>query len=409
MMATEPPTPDVPRPGSAREVFGTFLRLGLTSFGGPIAHIGHLRRECVSRRGWLDEARFGQLVALCQFLPGPASSQLGFALGLVRAGWRGAVAAFVGFTLPSALAMWAFAIMLPGFADSPALRAAIQGLKLLAVAVVAHGLAGMARRLAPDPARMAIAAASGLLVLLAPGHAWLQLAVIAMGACTGLALSRVDGTHTGDALSLPHGSRGALALLGVWAVLLCLALAQPPVPSPDPGATFSAFFRTGTLVFGGGHVVLPLLHEAVVEPGWVDGDTFLAGYGAAQVVPGPMFTLAAFLGASLSGGPSSGLLAVIALLAIFLPGLLLVAALLPLQARLARSPPVARAMAGVNAAVVGLLAAAFYDPVWREGIRNASDLLVALVALGLLASGRVPVLLIVFWCVAAALAMSRLA
>lgn len=402
------PTQDADPRGSAREVFATFLRLGLTSFGGPIAHLGYLRRECVSRRGWLDDARFAQLVALCQFLPGPASSQLGFALGLLRAGWRGALAAFVGFTLPSALAMFAFATLLPRLAGSPWLPPAVHGLKLLAVAVVAHGLAGMARRLAPDPARAAIAIAAALLVLLAQGGAWTQLAAIALGAGAGLLLRRDGEAASTDRLPLPHGGRAALWLLAAWLALLGFALVQPAAPSPGAGSTFAAFYRAGSLVFGGGHVVLPLLHEAVVAPGWIEDDTFLAGYGAAQAVPGPMFTLSAFLGASLPGALPSGLLAAIALLAIFLPGLLLVAALLPLQARLSRSPRAAWTMAGVNAAVVGLLAAAFYDPVWREGIRTPLDLLVAAVALALLASGRVPVLLVVLWCVATSLLRTAL-
>ncbi len=395
------------RRGDAGEVFTTFLRLGLTSFGGPIAHIGYLRRECVSRRGWLDDARFARLVALCQFLPGPASSQLGFALGLSRAGWRGGLAAFAGFTLPSALAMFAFAILLPWLAGSQWLPSVVQGLKLLAVAVVAHGLAGMARRLAPDLPRGAIALAAALPLLLAPPGAWMQLAVIAMGAAAGMLLLRGHDDATGDTrLALPHGGRTALWLLGAWLVLLGFALVQPAAQAPGLGATFAAFYRAGSLVFGGGHVVLPLLSEAVVEPGWIDAGTFLAGYGAAQAVPGPMFSLAAFLGANLADGAAAGMFAATALIALFLPGLLLVAALLPLQERLLRSPFAGGAMAGVNAAVVGLLAAAFYDPVWREGIRGPSDLAIAAIALGLLASGRVPVLLVVAWCVAGSLVLS---
>lgn len=407
--APEPPRGAVPV-ASAREVFSTFLRLGLTSFGGPIAHLGYLRRECVSRRGWLDDARFAQLVALCQFLPGPASSQLGFAIGLQRAGWRGGVAAFVGFTLPSALVMAGFALLLPSLAGQHWLGPALHGLKLLAVAVVAHGLAGMARRLTPDAGRIAIATLAGALAVALPGGLWTQLAAIALGAAAGVLVCRA-GDAAGTAP--PAGARRARAmpwlLLATWLGLLAFALARTPGASPDALSAFAAFYRAGSLVFGGGHVVLPLLHEAVVAPGWLDADRFLAGYGASQAVPGPMFTIAAFLGASLPGGLAGGACAAIALAAIFLPGLLLVAALLPLQARLAAVPAAARAIAGINAAVVGLLAAALYDPLWRDGIRGPADLLVAALALVLLASGRVPVLLVVAWCVLASLGSAALA
>ena len=403
-MTAPPPADTRARAGDAREVFRTFLRLGLTSFGGPIAHVGYMRGECVVRRGWLDEARFAQLVALCQFLPGPASSQLGFALGLSRAGWRGGLAAFVAFTLPSALAMSAFALLLPWLSAGRWLPPVVAGLKLLAVAVVAHGVAGMARTLAADLPRASIAIAAAILVLAAPAGAWLQLAAIALGAGAGLALrGNAIAPHPGR-LPLPHSRRVALWLLATWLALLAFALALPAPQSPGPASVFTAFYRAGSLVFGGGHVVLPLLHDAVVEPGWIDTGTFLAGYGAAQAVPGPMFTLAAYLGASLHGPLPAGVLAMIALFAIFLPGLLLVAAALPLQARLAGWPAAARAMAGVNAAVVGLLAAAFYDPVWREGIRGPADLAIAAVALVLLASRRVPVPVVVLWCVGASLA-----
>jgi len=400
------PTRQAAYAGSARDVFRTFLRLGLTSFGGPVAHVGYMRDACVVRRGWVDEARFAQLVALCQFLPGPASSQLGFALGLLRAGWRGGVAAFVAFTLPSALAMVAFALLLPRLSASPWLPPAVAGLKLLAVAVVAHAVAGMARTLAPDLPRAAIAIASAVLVLTAPGGAWLQMAAIALGAVAGLALCRMETAPPSACQPSPLAGRAAPWLLATWLGLLALALALPPVQSPGPASVFATFYRAGALVFGGGHVVLPLLHDAVVAPGWVDTGTFLAGYGAAQAVPGPMFTLAAYLGASLPGPLPAGVLAMIALVAIFLPGLLLVAAALPLQARLAGRPAAVRAMAGVNAAVVGLLGAALYDPVWREGIRGPTGLGIAAVALVLLASRRVPVPLVVLWCVGASLATS---
>ncbi|TYT25053.1 chromate efflux transporter [Luteimonas viscosa] len=398
------PRTATPPPGSAREVFRAFLRLGLTSFGGPIAHIGYLRHECVARRGWLGEARFAHLVAVCQFLPGPASSQLGFALGLQRAGWRGAFAAFVAFTLPSALCLFVLALLLPGLAGNAWMPAVVQGLKLLAVAVVAHGLAGMARRVVPDLPRIGIGIAAAALVLATAG-AWPQLAAIVLGSGAGLVLCRGVASQDFEPLPLPHGRRTAAMLLAVWLALLLTALALPVTSAPDAGGVFAAFYRAGALVFGGGHVVLPLLQEAVVAPGWVDGDVFLAGYGAAQAVPGPMFTLAAFLGADIPLGMPAAAAAALALVAIFLPGLLLLAAVLPFWAALVRRPFAARAVAGINAAVVGLLAAAFYDPVWREGIRGPGDLLVAAVALGLLASGRVPVLAVVAWCVGASVAL----
>lgn len=408
--STRDASPETAAGGSAGEVFATFLRLGLTSFGGPIAHLGYLRRECVVRRGWLGDARFAQLVALCQLLPGPASSQLGFALGLLRAGWRGGLAAFVAFTLPSALVMAGFATLLPTLAHQRWLPPAMHGLKLLAVAVVAHGLAGMARRLTPDLRRVGIAIAAATLVLALPGGLWPQLAAIAFGAAAGLVLFRA-----GDAAEVrwptPAGRCSQAMpwlLLAAWLGLLVLALLWPPGATPDAASVFAAFYRAGSLVFGGGHVVLPLLHEAVVEPGWVDADTFLAGYGASQAVPGPMFSIATFLGASLPGGLAGGAGAVLALCAIFLPGLLLVAALLPLQARFSGAASARRAISGVNAAVVGVLAAALYDPLWREGIRDLPDLLLAAIALALLASGRVPVLLVVLWCALASLGVAAL-
>ena len=397
----------VSREGSAGEVFGAFLKLGLTSFGGPIAHLGYFRDELVTRRKWLDDRAYADLVALCQFLPGPASSQTGFALGLMRAGALGGLAAWVAFTLPSALLMLLFAMGAASM-EGPVAAGAIHGLKLVAVAVVAQAVWGMARTLAPDRPRAGIALFALFAVALLPTWAG-QVGAILTGGLLGLWLCRgmVD-TAGAAAMPSPVGRRAAILALVVFAALLLGLPVLAAVSGSHAVALADSFYRAGSLVFGGGHVVLPLLHEAVVAPGWIGADTFLAGYGAAQAVPGPMFTLAAFLGAGLPGALPSGLLAAIALLAIFLPGLLLVAALLPLQARLSRWPRAARMVVGVNAAVVGLLAAAFYDPVWREGIRTPLDLLVAAVALGLLASGRVPVLLVVLWCVAASLLRAAL-
>ncbi len=386
--------------GSASEVLGAFLRLGLTSFGGPIAHLGYFRREFVERRKWLDENAFAQLLAICQFLPGPASSQLGFGLGLLRAGWGGAIAAFLAFTLPSALLLFAFAGALPYLKGATG-DAVLHGLKLVAVAVVAHGVLGMARQLCADAPRASIAAAAAALVLVADA-AWMQVAVVALGAVAGLAFCRNVDALPGAALQPPYGARTAWILIGVFALLL---LGLPLFASEDAAivAVVEAFYRAGALVFGGGHVVLPLLEETVVGPGWVSEAEFLVGYGAAQAVPGPMFTLSAYLGARLPGPLGGAPGALVALLAIFLPGFLLLAGALPLWRAVASRPRAARAVAGVNAAVVGLLGAALYDPVWTSAIARPTDVAIALVGFTLLVAWRASALLVVAWCVAAAL------
>jgi chromate transporter len=386
------------------EVLLAFLKLGLTSFGGPIAHLGYYRREFVERRRWVDESQFAQLLALCQFLPGPASSQLGFSLGLLRAGWGGAAAAFVAFTLPSALLLFGFAGLLPQLSGAAA-GAAIHGLKLVALVVVAHGVLGMARQLCPDAPRASIATLAAGLLLVA-GTAWMQLVVVALGAAAGLAWCRGVSPVPGAGLQLRYGPA-----LG-WVLLAAFALLLAGLPLASRGgegllAAAAAFYRAGALVFGGGHVVLPLLEETVVRPGWISTDEFLAGYGAAQAVPGPMFTLAAYLGARLPGAEGGLVGASVALLAIFLPGFLLVAGVLPLWRAIAGHPSAARAIAGVNAAVVGLLAAALYDPVWTSAVRGAADVAIALAGFTLLAAWRVSALLVVIWCVAGSIA-SRL-
>ena len=386
--------------GSAREVLSAFLRLGMTSFGGPIAHLGYFHREFVERRRWLDDERFGQMLALCQFLPGPASSQLGFSIGLLRAGGWGGVAAFVGFTLPSALLMFAFAALSAHWSGAPG-QAAIHGLKLVAVAVVAQGLLGMARRLTPDLPRLLLAVFASLLVTVS-GNAWMQLIVIALGALLGPWLCRSVTAHPGQPLTLRHGRRSGIVLLAVFATLLLLSL-LPWADAPAWTRITAGFYRTGALVFGGGHVVLPLLKQTVVDPGWLDGNSFLAGYGAAQAVPGPMFSLAAFLGERIGIGHSGALGAAICLLAIFLPGLLLVSAALPFWRALAARNDAARVLAGVNAAVVGLLAAALYNPVWTGAVQRPRDAIVALSAFALFAWARWPALAIVGWCVTASL------
>jgi len=394
-----------PHADSVLEVFATFLKLGLTSFGGPIAHLGYFRQEFVERRNWVGDSQYAQLLALCQFLPGPASSQLGFSLGLLRAGWAGAVAAFIAFTLPSALLLFAFAALLPQISGTAG-DAAIHGLKLVALSVVAQGVLGMTRQLCPDVPRMTIATFAAVVILVS-GQAWVQLLAVALGGVAGLAFCRGVQPVAGGGLHLRYGPALGWTLLAVFALLL---VGLPLAAHGRDGllAVTEAFYRAGALVFGGGHVVLPLLEEAVVKPGWISSDEFLAGYGAAQAVPGPMFTLAAYLGARLPGSEGGMVGAAIALGAIFLPGFLLVAGVLPLWRTIAGRPIAARAIAGVNAAVVGLLGAALYDPVWTSAVRGPIDLAIALVGFTLLVAWRVSALFVVIWCAAASVAGSIL-
>jgi chromate transporter len=371
---------------AAVEVLLAFLRLGLTSFGGPVAHLAYFRSEFVERRKWLDDQRYSDLVALCQFLPGPASSQVGMALGLGRAGWWGALAAWLGFTLPSAIALILFALGVAhwsGLAQS----GAVHGLKVVAVAVVAQAVWGMARSLCPDRLRGGIAIGAALLVLALP-TAQGQLLAIGLGGLIGwraLALPHLPSAAHGD-YGIAKRTAGLL-LLAFAGLLIGLPLLAAALGGAGLAA-FAEFYQAGSLVFGGGHVVLPLLQASVVPPGWVDNDTFLAGYGAAQAVPGPLFTFAAFLGAAMPsplGGWTGGLLL---LLAIFLPSFLLVAGALPYWESLRQRDVVQRAMGGINAAVVGLLGAALYDPVWSSAIHTRADFGLALAAYGLLVFGR---------------------
>lgn len=385
------------REGSALEVLATFAKLGLTSFGGPIAHIGYYRQELVEKRRWVSETELAELLALCQFLPGPASSQLGFCLGLTRAGLPGGLAAFAAFTLPSAALLFAFAALLPQLSSALG-RGALHGLALVAVAVVAHGLIGMARQLCPDVPRASIAIASALVLLLA-GAAWVQLVVIAAGALLGMFVCRGGALPGPSALRLRYGPKLGLALLAAFA----LGLVGLPIAARGFGglwAVADAFYRAGGLVFGGGHVVLPLLEEAVVRPGWVSASEFVAGYGAAQAIPGPMFSFAAYLGSRIAGAGG----ALVALCTIFLPGLLLAAAVLPLWRSVASRPGAVRAVAGVNAAVVGLLGAALYDPVCTKAMRGPFDVAVSLVGLALLLRWRASPLWVVLACVCASVA-----
>jgi chromate transporter len=377
-------------------VFLIFLRLGLTSFGGPVAHLGYFREEFVNRRRWLSERSYADLIALCQFLPGPASSQIGMALGLSRRGYRGALAAWVGFTLPSAVALILFAQALasPG-ADIPA--GMLHGLKIVAVAVVAQAVWGMARQLCTDLPHIAIMAAAACAALLLAG-AFAQVAIITLAGILGLVLFKPEPGHAHDALPVGVGSRAGFFWLSLLLVLLIgLPLLAALLPSTAL-QVFDAFFRTGALVFGGGHVVLPLLQAEVVQPGWVDNDTFLAGYGAAQAVPGPLFTFAAFLGASLNGAPSGWAGGMLCLVAVFAPSFFLVAGALPFWERLRSRPGAQAALMGINAAVVGLLLAALYQPVWTSAIKGPLDFAIALIAFIALMFWRLPPWLVVTAC-----------
>lgn len=361
--------------GSAVEVFGVFLKLGLTSFGGPIAHLGYFRDELVVRRRWLDDRAYADVVALCQFLPGPASSQVGFALGLMRAGWLGAAAAFTAFTLPSALLLLAFALVTAPVAGTAG-DGALRGLKIVAVAIVAQAVWGMARNLCPDRERAAIAVLAVAVLAFVPGS-FAMVGVIAIGAAIGLALGCGTGQAAENRLAVPVSRTVAAASIAVFVVLL---LVLPLLAGQSQGlAVVDSFYRAGALVFGGGHVVLPLLDAEVVQSGWVTPDVFLAGYGAAQAVPGPLFTFAAYLGAVLGPQPNGVAGACLALLAIFLPGFLLLVGILPLWDRFRAMPAAQSLMAGANAAVVGILGAALYSPVFVTAIAGPRDFALALV------------------------------
>lgn len=364
------------------EILSAFLKLGLTSFGGPIAHLGYFRDELVVRRRWITETAYADLVALCQFLPGPASSQVGFALGLIRGGYTGALIAWAAFTLPSVVLLLLFAYSAASF-GGPMGQGLIHGLKLVAVAVVAQAVWGMARNLCPDRARAGIAVVAVMISVFLPSAVG-QIGAIAVGALIGFRLCRGIGGSEPGHLNI-HVSRSAAraALLGFFALLIALPVVAALSEAPSL-ALFEAFYRAGALVFGGGHVVLPLLETNVVESGWVSADSFLAGYGVAQAVPGPLFTFAAYLGALVSPGPGGVLGAAIALVAIFLPGMLLVVGILPFWDRLRTIPAAKAAMAGANAAVVGVLASALYDPVWTSAVLTPPDFAVALAAFVLL-------------------------
>jgi chromate transporter len=381
-------------PGRAGEVFAAFLKLGLTSFGGPVAHLGYFRNEFVERRKWLDEQSYADLVALCQFLPGPASSQVGISIGLLRAGYPGALAAWTAFTFPSALALLLFAYGLS--ASGNALGSGwLHGLKVAAVAVVALAILGMARTLTPDRARASLAV-TALSIALSIPSAWGQIGAIVVGAVIGAFLLKAETPAAQARLKLPASRASGAIALSIFVALL----AGLPILAAATGdqniRLFDTFYRVGSLVFGGGHVVLPLLQAEMVPSGWISNDAFMAGYGAAQAVPGPLFTFSAYLGAIIGGWKT----AAVCLVAIFLPSFLLVIGILPFWESLRRRPTAQAVLRGVNAAVVGLLLAAFYTPVWTSAITAKADFGLAAFAFLLLFLWRTPPWLVVIVCAA---------
>lgn len=385
-----------------KEVFLIFFLLGLTSFGGPIAHLSYFRSEFVLRRRWLSEANYADLVALCQFLPGPASSQVGFALGLLRAGYAGALAAWTAFTLPSAIMLLLFALGLTLLTD-PISQGALHGLKLTAVAVVAHAVWGMARNFCPDRTRSAIALAAVAAIALIGGPAG-QITAIVIGVLAGLLLCRSVTQTERHHLHFPVSKAAGHMSATLFSMLLLGLPALTLLTPSDIVEMLDAFYRAGALVFGGGHVVLPLLEAEVVQSGWVTPDDFLAGYSAAQAVPGPLFTFAAYLGAIATPAPDPLSGAALALVMIFLPGLLLLLAVLPHWNILRQFEAAQAMMSGANAAVVGILGAALYQPLWTSAIISMPDFVLALTGFLLLSVWKLPA-----WAVVILLAMGGVA
>jgi chromate transporter len=400
MTETTAPSAVEPRRGSAGEVFLVALRLGLTSFGGPIAHLGYYERTYVRQRRWLAPDEYAGLVALCQMVPGPASSQVGYLVGLRRAGWGGAFAAWAGFTLPSALVMFAFALLAPHL-EGPTTNAVLHGLKLVAVAVVAQAVWSMARNLCPDRPRAALALIAAALLLVVSGSL-VQIAALLIGAVGGALLCR-DLPAAPGLPAMPVTLRtGGVALALFLILLVALPLAGAAAPH-SLLALAGIFYKAGALVFGGGHVVLPLLRDALVPQGWLSDDSFLAGYGVAQVIPGPLFTFSAYLGAVVAPASGALLWSAVALVFMFLPGMLIALAGLPVWLWLGHHPAARAALAGINAAVVGVLGAALYNPIWLSAVANGRDVAIALVGFLLLERWRVPPLAIAVFCVSAAL------
>ncbi len=391
--------------GSPLEVLAVATRLGLTSFGGPVAHLGYFREEYVNRRKWVDEATFADLVALCQFLPGPASSQVGIGLGIIRAGLLGGLMAWIGFSLPSALALMLFGLSVQGLDVADA--GWLHGLKIVAVAVVAQAVWGMARALCPDRERATIAIVAAVAVLAFP-TALGQILTIAVAGLVGwklLPVAEIPPTHS---VRVPIGRRtGIVALVLFFGLLIGVPVLRQIVPNQGL-AVFDGFYRVGSLVFGGGHVVLPLLWAEVVPTGWVTNEQFTAGYGAAQAVPGPLFTFAAYLGAVMRDPPNGVAGAALALVAIFLSSFFLVAGALPFWDSVRARPGFQAAMRGVNAAVVGLLGAALYSPVWTSAILGPADVALGLAAFGLLMFWKTPPWLVVVLAALGGAALARL-
>lgn len=391
--------------GSALEVLGIFLMLGLTCFGGPIAHIGYFREEFVLRRRWLDEQTYADLVALCQFLPGPASSQTGFSIGLMRAGALGGLAAWAGFTLPSAILLVIFAYGADALGGTIG-GGLLHGLKLVAVAIVAQAVCGMARTLCPDRQRASIAVLAALIVLFS-SSALAQIAAILLGGVTGLWLCRAPPQPSTGHITVPISrTAGWVALASFFLLLAGLPLLNRLGILPAL-TLFEAFYRSGALVFGGGHVVLPLLHEAFVTSGWMSDTTFLAGYGAAQAIPGPLFTFAAYLGAVVGPSPHGLAGAALGLIGIFLPGMLILLGTLPFWDIFRKRTSAQAMMRGVNAAMVGLLGAALYTPVWTSSVKTSGDFGVALAGFVLLTVWRAPPLAVVAFCALTGIALTQ--
>jgi chromate transporter len=370
------------------QVFLAFLKLGLTSFGGPVAHLGYFRNEFVERRRIMQDAAYADLVSLCQFLPGPASSQIGIGIGITQAGLRGGIAAWVGFTLPSAIALILFAYGIAALDESVVQTGWLHGLKVAAVAVVAQAILGMSRMLCPDWPRRSVAIFAALLTLILPGILG-QMTAIGCGMILGLFFLNYEASNDHTPHLFILSKRISVISLGLFFALL-LSLPILAQQGSQALALVDSFYRSGALVFGGGHVVLPLLKAEVVNPGWINQDMFLAGYGAAQAVPGPLFTFAAYLGTAMNTVPRGWLGGLLCLLAIFLPSFLLVTGILPFWEDLRKNPRIRKALVGVNAAVVGLLLSAFYDPVWTSGILSASDFVLALLAFVMLVYWKTP-------------------
>ncbi|QPC47423.1 chromate efflux transporter [Mangrovibacillus cuniculi] len=371
-----------------KEIISASTKLGFTSFGGPVAHLAYFRNEYIEKRNWMDEKAYADIIALCQFLPGPASSQVGIAIGMVRGGLLGGFLSWFGFTMPSVIALMLFALFVQGSGVN--VDGIIHGLKLVAVAVVAQALVGMGKNLAPDRERMTIAALAAITTLLIPSAIG-QIGIIVVAGVIGFALYRNQKVQEGVDLALSiKKSTGVIALTIFFALLVILPILRTVFDSVYV-AIFDTFYRVGSIVFGGGHVVLPMLEREVVPVGWMSDSTFLAGYGAAQAVPGPLFTLSSYLGAIMEGIPG----ALLATAAMFLPSFLLIIGVLPFWNSIRKKPTFTAALMGVNAAVVGILLAALYDPIFTSSVIEVWDFVIVIVAYVALQSWKVPAWLVV--------------